>query len=96
VRFVANLPSFVKLFLGLLADRRVGFFAKALLVGGVVYAVTPLDFLPDYLPFIGQMDDLAILVMALRMFMQLCPPQVVDEHVARIDPTGKWAPYAQG
>lgn len=93
VRFVVHLPNFVKLFLRLLTDSRVLFGAKALLVGAAVYALSPLDFIPDALPFLGEVDDLAIFLMACRTFIQLCPREVLDEHVARIDQTGKWLPF---
>lgn len=89
------MPSFVRLFLRLLGDSRVGLFAKAILISGVIYAITPLDFLPDLLPMLGQMDDLAIFAMACKMFLQLCPLPVVREHVAAIDRTGKWSPVGE-
>jgi len=95
LRFVAHVPSFARLFFGLLADPRVGLWAKTLFVGAVVYAVTPLDFLPDYLPFLGGMDDLGILAMGCRWFLSLCPAEVVDEHVARIDQSGQWNPFGR-
>lgn len=95
VRFVSHLPAFVRLFLRLLGDSRVGVFAKALLVSGVVYALTPLDFLPDLLPMLGQVDDLAIFAMACKIFLQLCPLPVVREHAAAIDRTGKWSPVGE-
>ena len=93
VRFVSHLPSFVRLYLRLLADRRVSFFAKALLASAAVYAVSPLDFLPDLMPVLGQMDDLSIFVLACRMFMRLCPRPVVEEHIQSIDSTGEMAPH---
>lgn len=94
-RFVAYVPSFVKLFFSLLLDGRVSLWAKALFVSAAVYAVTPLDFIPDFLPFVGEMDDLAILLTGCRMFLQLCPIHVVDEHVARIDQSGRWNPFGR-
>jgi uncharacterized membrane protein YkvA (DUF1232 family) len=94
-RFAAHLPSFVRLFLALLGDRRVPAGAKALFLAGAVYAVTPLDFLPDLMPVMGQVDDLAIFGMACRFFIGLCPPDVVDEHVARIDRSGRWMPFGR-
>ena len=90
VRFLYHLPNFVRLFLGLFTDPRVSAFAKGLLVASAVYAFSPLDFLPDLMPMMGQVDDLAILVMGCRMFLQLAPKEVVSEHVTRIDDTGKF------
>jgi uncharacterized membrane protein YkvA (DUF1232 family) len=92
VRFLVHLPSFLKLFLRLLGDVRVNWVAKALFLAGIVYAVTPLDFLPDLMPGLGQMDDLAILAMACRWFLQLSPRPVVQEHAMEIDRSGRWEP----
>lgn len=92
-RFVSHLPDFVRLFFRLLGDSRVAFMAKALLVASAAYAVSPLDFLPDVMPLLGQVDDLTIFVMACRMFIQLCPREVVEEHIARIDASGRWTPF---
>lgn len=93
VRFVSHLPDFARLFFRLLGDRRVAFMAKVLLLASAIYAVSPLDFLPDLMPLLGQVDDLAIFTMACRMFIQLCPRPVVQEHIAEIDRTGQWAPF---
>jgi uncharacterized membrane protein YkvA (DUF1232 family) len=62
-------------------------------VAGAVYAVSPLDFLPDVMPLLGQVDDLTIFAMVCRMFIQLCPRDVVEEHIAKVDRTGVWAPF---
>lgn len=91
VHFAAHLPNFVRLFVRLLADRCVSGFAKALLLASVVYAVSPMDFLPDLMPVLGQMDDLTIFIMACRMFLHLCPRERVRLHVAEIDRT--WTPF---
>lgn len=93
VQFVKHLPDFVKLFFRLLADRRVGWFAKAILLGALVYVVSPLDFLPDLAPVIGQLDDLSLFLLAARMFISMVPQPVIQEHVARIDQSGAWAPF---
>jgi uncharacterized membrane protein YkvA (DUF1232 family) len=95
VRFIAHLPNFVKLFGRLLLDRRVSLLPKLLLVGAAVYVATPLDFLPDFIPLVGELDDLGILALACRFFFQLCPGHVVQEHVSEIDRSGQWAPFAQ-
>lgn len=91
--FVRHLPNFVRLFLRLLGDRRVGAVAKALLVSAAVYAVSPLDFIPDLFPLLGQVDDLTIFVMACRMFIQLAPKEVVAEHVQQLDRSGRFRPF---
>lgn len=86
VRVLWHLPSFVRLYWRLYRDRRVPFGAKAGLTAAVVYVVSPIDLIPDFwLPLFGLADDLAVLWFATRWFIAACPPDVVTEHVRRID-----------
>ena len=52
---------------------------KALLVLTLVYVVSPLDVIPDFIPVIGEMDDVAVVLSGLWLFIRLCPPAVVRE-----------------
>lgn len=82
VRFLRELPANLRLFSRLVVDRRVSLFAKLILAAGVIYVITPLDFLDDFFPVVGQLDDLALLALACRIFLALCPKPVVEEHAA--------------
>ncbi len=92
VRAIAHLPNFVKLYFRLFSDTRVSWLPKALLVSAIVFAVSPLN-LPNAVPVLGEMDDLAILLFACKLFVRFCPMGVVQEHVQLIDQSGEWAPY---
>lgn len=63
------IPNFVKLLYRLVGDKRVSTQEKALLLGTVVYVISPLDFLPDAIPFLGQIDDLFLVALILKRFM---------------------------
>jgi len=84
-RVLRHLPQFVRLYWRLLWDRRVSVWPKALLVLSLIYVVSPIDFIPDFTPFVGEIDDLVVLIVVCRLFMYLCPREVVQEHVRRID-----------
>jgi uncharacterized membrane protein YkvA (DUF1232 family) len=72
----------VKLILRLIGDRRVSPWLKIIPIAGVAYLLSPLDLIPDIaLPVIGELDDAAILWLTNVVFVELCPPDVVDEHV---------------
>ncbi len=58
---LVHLPSFLKLFWRLLKDGRVGLTPKLLLLLIVAYVVMPVDLLPDFLPGLGQLDDLILI-----------------------------------
>jgi uncharacterized membrane protein YkvA (DUF1232 family) len=64
----------IKLILRLMIDRRVSFFLKLLPLGSLVYLVVP-DFLP------GPIDDAAMIALLSYLFVELCPEQVVQEHM---------------
>jgi len=85
LRFLRNLPNFVRLYWRLLQDRRISIWPKALLVVALAYVISPVDLIPDVVPFLGEVDDLVFVLAMCRLFVYLCPPDVVREHVRRID-----------
>jgi len=68
----------------LLTDGRVPLRNKLILPAVAIYLLWPLDFLPDLLPFLGQVDDLTAVLLALIVFVRSCPRQLVGEHLADI------------
>jgi uncharacterized membrane protein YkvA (DUF1232 family) len=73
----------LKLIGKLMADSRVNMFLKVLPLASLAYLVWPLDAIP--LPIIGALDDAAILWIGATLFVELCPDDVVKEHMRAID-----------
>lgn len=73
-------PSMVKLSARLIVDERVSKKEKALFASALIYAVTPLDFLPDFLPFIGQVDDAYLVALTLLRLVNRTDASIVREH----------------
>jgi uncharacterized membrane protein YkvA (DUF1232 family) len=48
------LPDVVDLYYNLLKDKRVSAESKAVLIGIILYLASPIDFIPDFIPFIGE------------------------------------------
>ncbi len=69
----------------LLWDGRVGFLPKVIPLLAVVYALSPIDLLPAWLMGmlapLGVADDIGVVLLALSLFVQACPPDVVAEHL---------------
>jgi uncharacterized membrane protein YkvA (DUF1232 family) len=85
LRLLWHLPNFAKLYWRLFTDRRVPLHAKAVLLAGVLYILSPIDLIPFLLfPVFGAADDLAIFLLTARVFISLCPPNVVQEQVRKI------------
>ena len=76
-----HFPSFARLYWRLFRDRRVPILPKALLVLTLVYVASPLDVVPDFIPGIGEIDDIVVVLSGLWLFVRLCPPEVVRETV---------------
>jgi uncharacterized membrane protein YkvA (DUF1232 family) len=65
-------------------DSRVGLRPKLVLAGILAYLILPTDLIPDFLPVLGQVDDLVVIFLGLKLFIRLCPKEVVQEHVRSI------------
>lgn len=75
----------LKLIGKLMGDRRVSFFLKLLPVASIAYLVSPIDLVPGVvLPVIGVLDDAAILWIGTNLFVELCPANVVKEHMEEL------------
>ena len=77
---IKSIPAYLRLFTGLLTDRRVSALDKLLVAGAVAYIVMPLDFIPDFIPFLGQVDDVFLLVLALQRLIGNAGLPVVRAH----------------
>ena len=69
----------------LLADRRVPLPARAVLPAVVLYLAMPLDIVPDFIPVVGYLDDVLIVLAAAWLFLRLVPAGVLEEHLAALE-----------
>jgi len=83
-RMVMYLPHFVRLFYRLITDERVGGLAKMVPVMGLLLMLTPPALELDMIPIVGELDWLLVGYISLKVFIWLCPPDVVREHVSQI------------
>jgi uncharacterized membrane protein YkvA (DUF1232 family) len=74
------LPNTIALCGRLITDARVPRTEKLLFAGAIVYAVMPLDLIPDMLPFIGQVDDAYLIALTLIRLINRTDSSVVREH----------------
>ncbi len=86
---VRRLPRYVRLAAHLAGDPRVPKQAKTALVIGGVYTVSPVDLVPGIIPVAGQLDDLFVLLFAVRQALRASPPGVAEEHLTRVTLTAK-------
>jgi len=82
IKVIPKLPRYVRLYWRLIRDSRVSLWLKLMLVLAFIYVVSPFDLIPDYaIPVLGQVDDMAVIVLALRFFLTASPPEALEEHM---------------
>jgi len=62
-------------------DRRVPLWTKLIPPAALAYVLSPVDILPDVALGLGQLDDIAVLLIGIKLFIELAPPEVVREHL---------------
>ena len=87
-----TLVSHVRLTVRLLREPGVPLLTKAFLVVAALYLISPLDFVPDFLPVLGQLDDLGVILIVLEAFLKLCPAGAVDFHGTAMAQGRKYSP----
>ena len=83
MHMVRRLPAYVRLASDLARDPEVPAVAKASLVAAGAYAVSPIDLVPGIIPVAGQLDDLAALLLAIRLTIRMTPKEVSIPHLER-------------
>ncbi len=79
--FLGELLQQIKLVYYLVRDRDVPLYLKVLPFLGVLYVLFPLDIITDFIPVLGQIDDLMILTIGAKVFIELAPSHVVAKYM---------------
>ena len=74
------IPNLLLLSAKLMVDPRVPAKERVLVAGAIVYAFIPFDFIPDMIPFVGQVDDAYLIALTLLRLMSVTEPNVIREH----------------
>ena len=78
--YVKQFPAYIRLLGGLLTDRRVAMLDKLLVAAAIAYIVMPIDIIPDFIPFLGEVDDLYLLIFALQRLISNTGRNVLYAH----------------
>jgi uncharacterized membrane protein YkvA (DUF1232 family) len=72
-----------KLIIRLMGDKRVNPFVKLLPLASLAYLIWPIDLIAG-IPGVSALDDVAIVSLGAYMFIEFCPPDVVQEHMQKL------------
>lgn len=70
----------IRLIWRLMTDRNVSSWVKFIPPLSLLYLISPVDLLPDPVLGLGQLDDLAIILLGAKLFVEMCPRSVVQRH----------------
>jgi uncharacterized membrane protein YkvA (DUF1232 family) len=80
-----------------LRDPRTPWYAKLIAAATVAYFLSPIDLIPDFIPLLGQLDDLLIVPIGVWLVVKLVPPAVMSDCRERAEagatamsPRGRW------
>ena len=61
-------------------DPRTPWYAKATAICIAAYALSPIDLIPDFIPILGQLDDVIIVPLGIWLVVRMIPPDVLNQH----------------
>lgn len=70
----------IRLISRLIRDPEVPTYLKAIPFLGLIYLLSPFDFIADFAPGLGQLDDLTVLLAGSKLFLRFAPSNLVDKH----------------
>ncbi len=98
VQRIGKLPWRAKaaLALALLRDPRVPLTTRLVIPAVLLYFALPIDIIPDFIPLLGQLDDVLVLLIALRLVLRSLPEGLLEEHIARLEQLHQKLPADEG
>lgn len=77
---ISEIPNFLRLLYGLVTDHRVNAVDKLVVAGAIAYILLPVDIIPDFVPFLGEVDDVFLLILALQRLIANAGRAVVQAY----------------
>lgn len=75
-----NLKSNISLLYYCYLDKKTPWYAKALIILTISYAMSPIDLIPDFIPVLGYLDDLLLIPLGIALSYKLIPKEIIEEN----------------
>jgi uncharacterized membrane protein YkvA (DUF1232 family) len=80
----SRIPMYTRLIAALIVDDRMPMQRKALLAGAAGYLALGRDIIPDDIPIIGGLDDLVVVILAVELFLDGVPDDLLVEKLTEL------------
>lgn len=85
VGFWKDVWNQIRLVYYLMRDREVPIYLKLLPLSALAYVLWPIDLLTDFVPVVGQLDDITAVLVGVKVFIEMAPPHVVAKYMDMLD-----------
>jgi uncharacterized membrane protein YkvA (DUF1232 family) len=82
-------PLYGRLLWELAKDERVPWSRKALLGFAALYVASPIDVIPDFIPVISRIDDMAVVVISIDLFLESIPHELMVQKMYELGIDGR-------
>lgn len=83
---LAEMLKRLKLVWLLFRDSRIPFLTKLVIPLSLLYLISPVDFVPAaFVPVLGGLDDVGVILLAMALFVKLSPPQIVEQYLHQLE-----------
>jgi uncharacterized membrane protein YkvA (DUF1232 family) len=89
IPIAARAPVYGRLMAELAVDGRVPWSRKAILGMAAAYVLSPVDIIPDFVPLIGRVDDVMVTIVALDLFLEGVPRELMIEKMYTLGIDGR-------
>ena len=89
IPIASRAPVYGRLMVELVVDRRVPWSRKAMLGFAAAYILSPIDLVPDLIPFFGRVDDVVVTIIALDLFLEGVPRELMIEKMYTLGIDGR-------
>jgi uncharacterized membrane protein YkvA (DUF1232 family) len=83
--FLIEIVKRLRLVWLLFRDGRISLWIKSVLPVSLLYLISPVDFVPDVILGLGQLDDLSVILLGMALFVKLCPSDIVQEYLDKME-----------
>ena len=66
-------------------DGQVPLWVKTVLPASLLYLFSPVDFIPDVILGLGQLDDIGVILLGMALFVRLCPQDIVQNYLDQLE-----------
>jgi uncharacterized membrane protein YkvA (DUF1232 family) len=89
IPLASRAPAYGRLVAELLVDGRVPWSRKVILGIAAAYVMSPIDLIPDFIPFVSRVDDMVVTIVALDLFLEGVPKELMIEKMYTLGIDGR-------